>query len=154
MLAEGGRCGDDAVNGREHGAAPADRRVTVLIVDDDARVRRALRDLLEATPDLAVVAVAGSARDALADDAEHAPDVVILDVLLPQAADGLHVLRALRSRNRAVVAMSVLGSLRQRAITDGAFAFLEKEGRDIDRLHDVVRAAQRSIDGGRHGDRR
>ena len=117
------------------------RELRVLIVDDDVRVRRALRDLVESSPDLTVVGAAASARRALLDDGEHAPDVVVLDLLLPRAADGFDVLRVLRSRNRAVVAISVLGSLRHQAVAGGAFAFLEKEGREIDALHDTIRAA-------------
>lgn len=144
------------MDGHEHGASQPDRpvKLKIMIVDDDARVRHALQDLIEAAPDLTVVAAAASAVEALADDAQHAPDVVVLDVLLPRAADGLKVLRVLRSRNRAVVAISVMGSLRQRATTAGAFAFLEKEWRDIDMLHDLVRAAHHSMEGDTHGDQR
>ena len=127
--------GHDGVAGRPG------QELRVLIVDDDVRVRRALRELVESSPDLTVVATAASSRRALLDDVEHAPDVVILDLLLPQAVDGLNVLRVLRSRNRAVVAISVLGSLRHQALAAGAFAFLEKEGRDIDALHETIRAA-------------
>src|SRR3712207_587758 len=74
-----------------------DGPLRVLIVDDDVRVRRALRELIESSPDLTVVATAASSRRALLEDAEHNPDVVILDLLLPQAEDGLHALRVLTS---------------------------------------------------------
>jgi chemotaxis response regulator CheB len=57
-----------------------------LIVDDDARVRRALRSLLECAADLTVVGLAGSTRSAKRLDLELLPDVVVLDLLLPQAA--------------------------------------------------------------------
>lgn len=113
----------------------------VLIVDDDARVRRALRDLIESCPELTVVGTAGSVRAALGMEHEVDPDVVLLDLLLPRASDGVQVLRELRDRNRTVIAMSALGSLRQRALDGGAIAFVEKEGRDVDALHDLLRAA-------------
>ena len=67
-------------------------KLRVLIVDDDIRVRRALRSLIECAPDLTVVGEAGSARSARRLDLELGPDVVVLDLLLPQAPDGMGVL--------------------------------------------------------------
>ncbi len=141
MLAANKAAKRDGVARHDHAPGESDRKLRVIVVDDDRRVRGALRDLLESSADLAVVGDAGSGGVALTEDAEHAPDVVVLDLLLPSAADGLNVLGVLRSRDRPVVAMSVLGSLRQQALTGGAFAFLEKQGRDMDDLVDTVRAA-------------
>jgi chemotaxis response regulator CheB len=95
--------------------APDDARkapkLRVLIVDDDARVRRALRSLLECSPDLTVVGEAGSARSARRLDLELLPDVVVLDLLLPQAPEGMDILRELRGRGRPVIAISRMGEL-------------------------------------------
>ena len=118
-------------------------KLRVLIVDDDARVRRALRSLLECSPDLIVVGEAGSARSARRLDLELLPDVVVLDLLLPQAPEGMQVLRELRGRGRAVVAISRMGELGPEAMGAGAHAFLEKHGRDVDDLLDMIRAAHR-----------
>jgi DNA-binding NarL/FixJ family response regulator len=118
-------------------------KLRVLIVDDDARVRRALRGLIECAPDLTVVGEAGSTRSAMRLDLELGPDVVVLDLLLPQAADGMDVLRQLRGRDRPVVAISRLGELGPEAMATGAHAFLEKHGRDVDDLLDMIRAASR-----------
>jgi DNA-binding NarL/FixJ family response regulator len=118
-------------------------RLRVLIVDDDARVRRALRGLIECAPDLTVVGEAGSTRGAGRLDLELGPDVVVLDLLLPQASDGLGVLRELRGRGRPVVAISRMGELGPQAMVEGAHAFLEKHGRDIDDLPEMIRAASR-----------
>jgi DNA-binding NarL/FixJ family response regulator len=115
----------------------------VLIVDDDARVRRALRGLIECAPDLTVVGEAGSSRSAVRLDLELGPDVVVLDLLLPQAPDGMEVLRQLRTRDRPVVAISRRGELGPEAMATGADAFLEKHGRDVDDLLDMIRAASR-----------
>ena len=115
----------------------------VLIVDDDVRVRRALRSLLECAPDLTVVGEAGSARSARRLDLELLPDVVVLDLLLPQAPEGMQVLRELRGRGRPVVAISRMGELGPQAMGAGAHAFLEKHGRDVDDLLDMIRAAYR-----------
>ena len=118
-------------------------KLRVLIVDDDVRVRRALRSLLECAPDLTVVGEAGSARSARRLDLELLPDVVVLDLLLPQAPEGMQVLRELRDRGRPVVAISRMGELGPQAMGAGAHAFLEKHGRDVDDLLDMIRAAYR-----------
>ena len=123
---------------------PDDRRkapkLRVLIVDDDVRVRRALCGLIQCSPDLAVVGEAGSTRSAKRLDLELLPDVV-LDLLLPQAPQGMQVLRELRGRGRPVVAICGTGVLGPQAVRAGAYAFLEKHGRDVDDLLDMIRAA-------------
>jgi DNA-binding NarL/FixJ family response regulator len=118
-------------------------KLKVLIVDDDARVRRALRSLIECSPDLTVVGEARSARSARRLDLDLRPDVVVLDLLLPQAPDGMQVLRELRGRDRPVVAISRMGELGPEAMLAGAHAFMEKHGRDVDDLIDMIRAAHR-----------
>jgi DNA-binding NarL/FixJ family response regulator len=118
-------------------------KLRVLIVDDDARVRRALRGLIECSPDLTVIGDAGSAWSAERLDLELLPDVVVLDLLLPQAMDGMRVLRELRRLGRPVVAISGTGELGPEAVVAGAHAFLEKHGRDVDDLLDMIRAAHR-----------
>jgi DNA-binding NarL/FixJ family response regulator len=62
---------------------PAPAPVTVLIGDDDSRVRDALREVIAAQPDFAVVAVAGNGDEAVALAARHRPRVAILDVRMP-----------------------------------------------------------------------
>ena len=118
-------------------------KVRVLIVDDDARVRRALRSLIDSSPDLTVVGEAASTRSAKRLDLELVPDVVVLDLLLPQAPDGMEVLGELRGRGRPVVAICGTGGLGPQAVRAGAHAFLEKHGRDVDDLLDMIRAAYR-----------
>jgi DNA-binding NarL/FixJ family response regulator len=120
------------------GMAP---KLRILIVDDDARVRRALGGLIECSPDLTVVGEAGSTPSAKRLDLELLPDVVVLDLLLPQASEGMDVLRELRGRGRPVVAISRMGELGPQAMGAGAHAFLEKHGRDVDDLLDMIRAA-------------
>jgi DNA-binding NarL/FixJ family response regulator len=129
------------------GIVPDDPRkapkLRVLIVDDDARVRRALRSLIECSPDLTVVGEAGSTPSAARLDLELLPDVVVLDLLLPQAPEGMRVLRELRDRGRPVVAISYMSELGPQAVVAGAHAFLEKHGRDVDDLLHMIRSAHR-----------
>jgi DNA-binding NarL/FixJ family response regulator len=138
-------CDDEGADVREDvlGEPNKAAKLRVLIIDDDARVRRALRGLIECASDLTVVGEAGSTRSARRLDLELGPDVVVLDLLLPQASDGLGVLRELRARDRPVVAISRMGELGPQAMAEGAHAFLEKHGRDVDDLLDMIRSASR-----------
>ncbi|MDX6316098.1 MAG: hypothetical protein QOF44_5562, partial [Streptomyces sp.] len=69
--------------------------VRVAIVDDEALVRMALRQILESAADIAVV-VDSDSRDAVAAIEAAAPDLVLLDTVMPDP-DGLTVLRQLRA---------------------------------------------------------
>jgi DNA-binding NarL/FixJ family response regulator len=132
------------VTRHEQAPRPSGVQLRIAIVDDDARVLRSLKELVESAPDLEVVSTVGRADEAIFDDMEHPSDLVLLDLMLPTEAEGMRVLRVLRDRNRPVIAISVLGALRQRALAEGAFAFVEKDGRELDGLHDTIRAAARS----------
>ena len=57
--------------------------IRVLIVDDHAVVRLGLKTLLKDEPDINVVAEAGSAEQAFIQVENHLPDVVVLDIQLP-----------------------------------------------------------------------
>jgi DNA-binding NarL/FixJ family response regulator len=96
----------------------------VLIADDDPRVRRALRALLAGEPDLAVAGEAAAAGEVLARARALGPTVILLDLRLPRAADGLALLPALAEW--PIVVLSVRGGLRAAALAAGAAAFVEK----------------------------
>jgi DNA-binding NarL/FixJ family response regulator len=70
--------------------------IRVLIVEDEPRVRRCLRQRLELEPDLVVVGEAADGDGALAVVAADPVDVVLLDVALP-GRDGFAVAEALRT---------------------------------------------------------
>jgi DNA-binding NarL/FixJ family response regulator len=74
--------------------------ISVLIVDDHPVVRRGLRALLEVQEGIEVTGEAGDGATALALAAEHAPDVILLDLKLP-GMDGIAVLGELRARDSA-----------------------------------------------------
>lgn len=61
-------------------ATPPGAPLTVLVCDDDAMIREALRDVLDAEPDLRVVALAAGPAEAIDLAALHRPRVAVLDV--------------------------------------------------------------------------
>ncbi|HTP16130.1 MAG TPA: response regulator transcription factor [Streptosporangiaceae bacterium] len=71
-------------------------RISVFLLDDHEVVRRGLRDLLTAEPDIDVIGEAGTAGAALRLVPSLRPDVAVLDVRLPDG-DGVSVCREIRS---------------------------------------------------------
>ena len=61
-------------------------RITLFIVDDHEVVRQGLRTLLELEPDFHIVGEAGSVADAVTGTARFKPQVVLLDVKLPDGS--------------------------------------------------------------------
>jgi NarL family two-component system response regulator LiaR len=117
--------------------------IRVLIVDDHQVVREGLRFVLEQEPDVEVVGEAGDGRAALQAIRELAPDVVLLDMMMP-VLDGKGVLTALRhekSRPAVVVLTSFPGEEQAiEAIEAGALSYVPKSAA-IDRVTGAVRAA-------------
>ena len=105
------------------------RPYTVLIVDDVPVVREALRWLIEDEADLTVVGEASAGLEAVDRVVDLAPEVVILDVELPDL-DGFAVARRLKALPNppAIVFLTVHGDTlsRQRALEAGGDGFAEK----------------------------
>jgi CheY-like chemotaxis protein len=101
--------------------------VRVLVVDDQAIIRDATRLLLEATPDFRPVGEVASGAEALAAIERLDPDLVLLDVRMPEM-DGIETAERIRlTRRRPVV---VLMSSDETADPQGcpaAAAFLPKQ---------------------------
>lgn len=106
--------------------SPGDR-ITVLIADDDARVRRALRAFVESTGQFAVVGETSTVAGTECMVRRAHPAVVLLDLLLPAAGDGLDLVRRLSGDGGCrVVAMSVRSGLERAALHAGATLFADK----------------------------
>jgi DNA-binding NarL/FixJ family response regulator len=101
-------------------------QVRVLIVDDQAAVREATRLLLEAIPDFRPVGEAASGAEALRAIAELDPDLVLLDVRMPEM-DGLETAQRIRATHGRTVV--VLMSTEDTADIGrcGAAAFVPKQ---------------------------
>src|SRR5712692_3550435 len=119
--------------------------ITVLVVDDHAVVREGVRAFLATQPDVAVVGTAASGEEALRLAAEHAPDVVLMDLVMP-GMDGIETTRRLRQLSPRTQVL-VLTSYDQDehifpAIRAGALSYLLKDVGPED-LADAVRKAAR-----------
>ena len=101
---------------------------TVLIVDDLAFMRTAIRDILEKNG-ISVIAEAENGRDGVRALAAYKPDIVILDITMP-VMDGLTALEYMRrvSPNSKVIMCSSIGQQQAviRAIQLGAKDFVVK----------------------------
>lgn len=119
--------------------------ITVMLVDDHHLVRAGLTTLLESDPQMRVVAEAADGRGAVAGVAEHDPDVVLMDLSMPEM-DGVAATRAVlaeRPRTRVLVLTSFSDPARVRtAIAAGAIGFVLKDAEPADLLA-AVRAAAR-----------
>ena len=103
------------------GTVPGGRRIGVFLLDDHEIVRRGVRDLLEAEPDITVVGEAGTAASALARIPALRPDVAVLDVRLPDG-DGVSVCRDIRSTMPQVACLMLTSFGDDEALFDAIMA--------------------------------
>jgi DNA-binding NarL/FixJ family response regulator len=118
-------------------------RIRILLVDDHAMVRRGMRDFLALHDDLEVVGEAADGLAALAATAELAPDVVIMDLLMPEM-DGIAATAEIKARHPAVEVIALTSFVDEdrvtAAIEAGASGFLLKDA-EADDLAAAIRAA-------------
>lgn len=108
-----------------------DNMIRVLLVDDQPVVRRGLRVRFQLEPDMQVIGEASTGSEALALAQILTPDVVLMDIEMPDM-DGIEATVALRT----VVPQSIVVILsihtdrqtRMKAQAAGAVAFVEKRG--------------------------
>jgi DNA-binding NarL/FixJ family response regulator len=109
--------------------------IKVFLLDDHEIVRRGVRDMLEAEPDITVVGEAGTAESALARIPALRPDVAVLDVRLPDG-DGVSVCREIRSRMPEIACLMLTSFGDDEALFDaimaGAAGYVLKQIRGTD----------------------
>ncbi len=117
----------------------------ILLVDDHEVVRLGLKALINAEPDLEVVAEAGTAQEAVRQYLLHRPDVVVMDLRLPDHS-GLEAARRIRERypNASIVLLTsfVNEAFVAQALRVGVKGYVLKEV-GSDELLRVVRAVGR-----------
>jgi DNA-binding NarL/FixJ family response regulator len=123
--------------------------VRVLIVDDHAVVRSGLRLVLEAEDDVEPVGEAGNAREAIFQNRSLKPDVILLDVVMPDQS-GLDIIPTLlHERPEAkvlVLSMQDDPQYVKQAFAAGASGYVLKEAADTE----VVAAVREVANGGRY----
>jgi two-component system response regulator DevR len=122
----------------------AGERIRVFLLDDHEVVRRGIRELLEAEPDMVVVGESGLADEAARRIPALRPDVAILDARLPDGS-GIDVCREVRSRDPEIKAL-ILTSYDDdealfAAIMAGAAGYTLKQVRGNDLVDTVRRVA-------------
>ena len=119
--------------------------IRVLLVDDQALFREALRTLISLQPDLEVIAEAGNGEEALASARDLNPDVVLMDLQMP-VLDGVAATRRLREEQPEcrVIALTTFDD--DEYIFDclraGAVGYLLKDAPE-EKLFEAIRAAAR-----------
>jgi two-component system response regulator NreC len=125
------------------GATTAEPEITVVLADDHGVVRGALRALLDGQPDVRVVGEAGDLGAARAEVAARHPDVIVLDVNMPDGlgVDAVDELRQLSPVTQVVLlTMERDVDLARRAFDEGALGYLFKDDAHLE-LVAAVRAA-------------
>lgn len=104
--------------------------IRVILVDDTGEVRRMLKERLDFEPDIEVIGEAENGKAALELAARLQPDVIVMDVKMPQA-DGIAATQALNELlpQSRVVILSLYDDpvTRSRAREAGASAFIAKQ---------------------------
>src|SRR5512135_1095100 len=123
---------------------PVDK-IRVLIVDDVAETRENVRKLLTFEPDFEVVGAARSGREAIQMAEELNPDVVLMDINMPDM-DGITATEAVRQRRPSaqIIILSVQNdpNYMRRAMLAGARDFLAKPPMADELISAVKRAGR------------
>ena len=132
--------------GRVPASKPRDRSdIRVLLVDDHSLVRAGLRRVLEQAPDIRIIAEARDGREAVDSYQEVAPDVVVMDISMPEL-DGMEASKRILSVDPlARILMLTRFEEEQyaiRALKAGCLGYLTK-GSSTQQLHHAVRAVAR-----------
>lgn len=122
---------------------PASQPIRVMLVDDHTMVRRGLATFLKIFDDLELVGEADSGEAAIQLCAQVLPDVILMDMVLPQM-DGAASTRAIRQRFPQVQVIALTsfktGELVRNALDAGAIGYLLKDV-SADELVRAIRAA-------------
>lgn len=119
--------------------------ITVMIVDDHELVRKGAKGYLQAQPDITVVAEAESGVEAIRLAREHVPDVVLMDLVMPEM-DGVEATRKLKDISPRTQII-VLTSYHQDehifpALQAGAISYILKDVKTKELVEAIKRAAK------------
>jgi len=128
-----------------------EKPLRILLVDDHEVVRAGVRMLLEHRPNMTIVGEASTAAAAIAEAARTTPDVVIMDVRLPDGS-GVEACREIRSARPATRVLMLTSFADEEAVDAsvmaGASGYLLKQTRSAELIHaiEVVAAGESLLD--------
>ena len=121
----------------------------IMIVDDEPKIRRGMKTLLEEQDGFEVVGIYDNAMSSLSDMAEKQPNVLITDIKMPEYS-GLDLIEKIREKdkNLYIIILSGYGSFKyaQRAIRSGVYRYLTKPTNPRE-LISVLREIELKIEG-------
>jgi DNA-binding NarL/FixJ family response regulator len=129
---------------------PAGRRIRVLCVDDHRIVREGLRMVIDSEPDMTVIDAAGTGGEAVARYRQHAPDITLMDLQLPDIG-GVEAIRAIRhfDRDARIIVLTMYKGDEDihRAMAAGASTYLLKDtlADDLPRIVREVHEGRRTL---------
>jgi NarL family two-component system response regulator LiaR len=130
---------------QSHNANNSAKLIRVLIVDDHTIVRQGVRAFLETQPDIIVVSEAASGAQAISLCAEHNPDVVLMDLIMPEM-NGVEATRQIKQISPQTQVIILTSFLEDEhilpALRSGALSYLLKDV-SADELSKAIRQAAR-----------
>ena len=119
-------------------------QIRVVLVDDHRIVSRGVRSYLESFPDLKIVGIAANGEELLLNLTQWAPEVTIMDLLMPGGMDGIEATRKIRARSpqTQVVVLTASGDEARMigVLRAGAIGYVRKDA-EPEILLAAVRAA-------------
>ena len=133
-------------------------KLKVLIVDDHALFRRGLQMVLRQEPDIDVIGEAADGNEAVAECQQWKPDVVLMDVRMPEM-DGIEATRRLLAQDEAKTKVVMLTTFDMDeyvydALRAGASGFLLKDVPPEQRVEGIARDTRSAFHAGASRDRR
>jgi two-component system, NarL family, response regulator LiaR len=121
--------------------------IRVLVVDDHTIIRKGIRAVLDLVPDVDLVGEAENGRQAVAKDQELSPDVILMDLMMPEM-DGIECIKQIRAKRPAARILVLTNFAGEEmifpAIKAGAMGYHLKDSTP-EALIDAIRQVNRGV---------